>query len=64
MISYKKNAFSLVYFYWHKNAQKIHSNAKSPQSKQFWYRIEDTKKLNKGKAKLCEQTKQCSFSFS
>lgn len=24
----KKNALSSVYFYWHKNAQKIHSNAK------------------------------------
>lgn len=37
---------------------------KSRQSKQFWYRTEDTKKLNKGKAKLRERTKQCTFSFS
>lgn len=31
---------------------------KSRQSKQFWYTTEDTKKLNKEKAKLLERTKQ------
>ena len=47
-----------------KTPRKFIQMLKSRQSKQFWYRTEDTKKLNKGKAKLRERTKQCTFSFS